>query len=337
MKIEFTKIKVNDLVDKYIDNDEEGVFGYNKKLNIRPKYQREFVYDMDQQRAVIYTILQNFPLNVMYWVKNQDDTFELLDGQQRTISICKFVNGDFSIKNNGIETFFQNLTVNEKQIILNYELIVYVCEGNDKEKLNWFRTINISGEKLTDQELLNINYTGSWLTSAKQKFSKTNCPACNTAKDFIKGSPIRQDVLETVLAWISGSKANIDQYMAKHQNDENANELWLYYMSVINWIMTIFPHYRKEMKGLDWGMLYNKYHDNAYDGMALEAEINKLMSDDEVTKKSGIYEYLLSNKTNKRVLSLRAFTDSQKRTLYERQKGICPICGEHFELKKHGC
>ena len=178
MKINLQQIKVRDLVNGYVNNDEEGVVGYGGRLNIRPAFQREFVYNEKQQKAVIDTVVKGFPLNTMYWVHNEDDTFELLDGQQRTLSICEFVEGNFSMEfNKGVEQAFHNLTDDEQNAILDYELMVYVCDGNERERLEWFRTINIAGEKLTDQELLNINYIGAWLSDAKRKFSKTNCVA----------------------------------------------------------------------------------------------------------------------------------------------------------------
>lgn len=328
MKIEFKQIKVADVAKNYKDNAEEGVYGYDGKLNIRPKYQREFVYDDKKRNAVINTVTRGFPLNVMYWAKNDDGTYEVLDGQQRTISICQYTNGDFSIK----ERAFHNLTDTEQNQILNYKLMVYICEGNDKERLDWFRTINIAGEKLTDQELLNANYTGEWLTDAKKKFSKTKCVASEISTDYVKGSPIRQELLETALKWISNG--NPAEYMSVHQHDKNANELWLYFNSVIEWAKALFPKIRKEMKSVEWGKLYNQYHGNQYDADELEAEVSRLMADDDVTAKKGIYEYVLSDEKNERVLSLRAFTETQKRTQYEKQQGICPICGKHFELEE---
>jgi hypothetical protein len=325
MKIELKEVTIRDVVKGYIDNDEEGVFGYDGKLNIRPKYQREFVYDEKKRNAVIYTIRNNFPLNVMYWAKNDDGTFELLDGQQRTISFCQYVNGDFSVDNR----YFHNLTNTEKEQILNYELMVYVCEGNDKEKLDWFRVVNIAGEKLTDQELRNAIYTGTWLTHAKSIFSKSNCAAYNLAKDYVKGSPIRQDFLETALSWISNG--NIEQYMAEHQHAPNANELWIYFRNVIEWVKLTFTKHRKEMKGIDWGTLYNQFKDKIFDTNKLEQEIQALMMDDDVTNKKGIYSYVLTR--NEKYLNIRGFTESQKRTAYEKQKGICKKCGEYFEFE----
>ncbi len=324
MKIELKEITIREVTDNYIDNDEEGVTGYDGKLNIRPKYQREWIYNEKQRDAVIETVRKDFPLNVMYWVKNEDDTYEVMDGQQRTISICKYVNGDFSID----YKYFETLTDDEKEKILDYKLMVYFCEGTDKEKLDWFKTINIAGEKLTDQELRNAIYTGTWLTDAKKHFSKSGCVAYNIANDYLRGVAIRQDYLETAIRWISND--TIKQYMADNQHEQEANELWLYFQSVINWIKVVFPKYRKEMKGVEFGILYNKFKDEKIDSKNLEDEISKLMRDEDVTKKSGIYEYVLTR--NEKFLNIRAFTLNQKRESYERQKGICAECKKHFEI-----
>jgi hypothetical protein len=323
MKIELHEILIKDLVKDYTDNQEEGVYGYGGKLNIRPKYQREFVYKDKQRDAVIETVRKNFPLNVMYWVKNSDN-YEVLDGQQRTISICQYVNGDFGI--NAIK--WNNLTNDQQKQILNYRLMVYFCEGTDSEKLDWFRIINIAGEKLFEQELRNAVYTGTWLTDAKRHFSKSGCAAYQIAKDYINGSAIRQEFLETALDWINSGK--IEEYMSKNQNEPNANELWLYFQNVINWIKVIFPEYRKEMKGVAWGELYNRFGQKKFNSQEMEEHIKRLMADDDVTKKQGVYYYLLTE--DEKHLSIRAFTDSQKRTAYEKQKGICPKCKGHFEI-----
>lgn len=339
MKINLQQIKIRDLVKGYINNDEEGVVGYDGRLNIRPAFQREFVYNEKQQKSVIDTVVKGYPLNTMYWVRNEDDTFELLDGQQRTISICEFVVGNFSMEfTKGVEQYFHNLTDDEQNAILDYELMVYICEGNERERLEWFRTINIAGEKLTDQELLNINYIGAWLSDAKRKFSKTNCVAFKLGRKFVKGLPIRQDYLETALSWISGG--NITNYMSTHQHDINANELWLYFNSVINWIETTFAldtnpkNYRKEMLGLNWGDLYNRFRNNIYDAKAIEKRVNELMANEEVTDKRGVYEYILSGENEDMAckLSKRTFSDADKRTAYERQNGICPITGEYLPI-----
>lgn len=325
MKIELREVSIREVSSGYINNQEDGVVGYGGKLNIRPKYQREFVYKDRQRDAVIETVRKHFPLNVMYWVKNADDTYEVLDGQQRTISICEYVAGNFSLD----FQYFHNLEDTEKEQILDYKLMVYFCEGNDREKLDWFRTINIAGEKLTDQELRNAIYTGTWLTDAKRYFSRSGCPAYGIGSDYLSGSSIRQEYLETAINWISD--AHIEQYMAEHQHKPNAFELWSYFQSVITWTEIAFPSYRKEMKGVAWGLLYNKFKDREFDAQKLEAEIARLMQDEDVTKKSGIYEYILTR--NERFLNIRAFTDKQKREAYERQQGVCTKCGEHFEIE----
>ena len=328
MKIKLHEIPVSEVVEGYIDSAENGVVGYNGRLNIRPAFQREFIYKDKQRDEVIRTIRKNFPLNVMYWVKSDDGNFELLDGQQRTISFCQYVNGDYSIDHMG----FDNLTQTERQQILDYTLMIYICEGTDKEKLDWFKIINIAGEPLTAQELRNAIYTGEWLTEAKKYFSKTNCPAYAIASNYLNGSPIRQDYLETATRWLASRDGKeIEDYMAAHQHETNCNELWLYFQNVINWVKATFPVYRsKEMKGLDWGIFYNKYGAGKYDPKQLEARIVRLLDDEDITKTSGIYEYLLDG--NERHLNIRAFTPKMARAAYERQKGICPKCKKHFDI-----
>jgi len=326
MKIELKEITVRELTDRYEDNEEGGVVGYGGKLDIRPPYQREFIYKDKQRDAVIHTVTKDFPLNVMYWAVREDGNFEVIDGQQRTISLCQYVNGDFAY----MFKYFHNLQEDEKEQILNYKLMVYVCSGTDSEKLEWFKTINIAGEKLTDQELRNAVYSGSWVTDAKRYFSKTGCPAYQIGSDYLNGSPIRQDYLETSIKWIA--KENIEVYMSKNQHEPNANELWLYFQSVINWVKTVFPEYRKEMKGIEWGFLYNEFKDQKFDSKKLEQEASELMEDEDVTNKKGIYTYILTGK--EKFLNIRAFSPNQKREAYERQKGICVECKESFEISE---
>jgi hypothetical protein len=267
----------------------------------------------------------------MYWVKTDQGNFEVLDGQQRTISIGQYVNGDYSIDFNGRTAMFHNLTKEEQNQILDYELMIYFCEGTDKERLDWFRIINIAGEKLTDQEIRNAVYTGPWLSDAKLKFSKSNCAAYLLANDggqLVSGSPIRQEYLETALSWINDGK--IEDYMAKHQHDSNADELWDYFQNVIAWVRQTFINYRREMSSVWWGELYNKFKDAELDAEKLETEIKELMQDEDVTKKSGIYPYVLTRQ--EKYLNIRAFSDNMKREAYERQNGNCPICKKHFEI-----
>jgi len=324
MNIELKEISVKELSNGYKDNNENGVVGFSGKLDIRPPYQREFIYKDKQRDAVINTVTKNFPLNVMYWAVREDGTFEVIDGQQRTISICQFVNGDFSFE----KRYFKNLKNDEQEQILNYKLMVYVCSGTESEKLEWFRTINIAGEKLTDQELRNAVYSGSWVSDAKRYFSKNGCVAFQIGQDYLNGSAIRQEYLETAIDWIS--ERNIENYMATHQHDPNANALWNYFQSVITWVNTTFTKKRKFMKGVEWGLLYNKYKDEIYDTKAIEEETTKLIADDDVTKKSGIYPYILTK--DERHLSIRAFTDTMKQKVYERQKGKCIVCKKEFDI-----
>ena len=329
MKIELQKIPIRKVIEGYRDSREEGVVAYGGKLDIRPKYQREFVYKEKQRNAVIETIKNSFPLNVMYWMKREDGGYEVLDGQQRTISIGQYVAGDFSLN----DRFFHNLTKEEQDKILDYELMIYFCEGTDKERLDWFRIINIAGEKLYDQELRNAVYTGPWLSDAKLKFSKSNCAAYLLANDggqLVSGSPIRQDYLQTALSWINDEK--IEDYMAKHQHDANADELWEYFQSVIAWVRKTFTNYRREMSSVVWGELYNEFKNAKLDTDKIEAEIKDLMQDEDVTKKSGIYPYVLTRQ--EKYLNIRAFTDKMKRETYERQKGKCKKCKKHFEIEE---
>ena len=326
MNITLKEITVGDLVKDYQDLAENGVTGYGGKLDIRPPYQREFIYKDKQREAVIDTVSKNFPLNVMYWAVRPDGGLEVIDGQQRTISICQYVKGDFAFN----MLYFHNLPADRQEEILNYKLMVYFCEGTDSEKLEWFKTINIAGEELTEQELRNAVYHGSWVYDAKRYFSKTGCPAYGLAGDYLLGSAIRQDYLETALWWMS--KGNIDIYMANHQHDPNASELWLYFQHVINWVKVTFPVYRKEMKGIEWGDLFNEFGKKAFDAKKLEKEIAALMQDDDVTNKKGIYAYVLDGK--EKHLNIRAFTPTQKRKMYEEQKGVCPYCKKHFELSE---
>jgi len=326
MDIKFLDITVCELADGYEDNDEAGVKGYSGNLDIRPPYQREFIYKDKQRDAVVDTITNDFPLNVMYWSVREDGDFEIIDGQQRTISICQYIEGDFAF--NG--RYFHNLQKDEQEQILNYKLMVYLCSGSDSEKLEWFKIINIAGEKLTDQELRNAVYAGSWSMDAKRYFSKTGCAAYGLGGDYLNGTAIRQHYLETTIKWISND--DIESYMAEHQHNPNANELWLYFQSVINWVKAVFPNYRKEMKGIEWGFLFNEFKDQSFDSKKLEEEIAILMEDEEVTKKKGIYSYVLTRKQN--YLNIRSFSNNQKREAYEKQNGICLVCKEQFDIKE---
>ena len=324
MDIELKEITVRELTQGYQDNNEDGVVGFNGKLDIRPPYQREFVYNEKERNAVLDTLQKNFPLNVLYWAVREDGNYEVIDGQQRTISICQYVEGDFSIDGIG----FYNLPNDKQDQILDYPLMVYFCSGTDSEKLAWFETINIAGKVLTKQELRNAVYSGSWVSDAKRYFSKNSRP--KIGDEYLSGSANRQEYLETAISWISNGK--IEDYMSKNQHEPNATELWLYFQSVINWVKANFTKYRREMKGIKWGILYNEFKDEKYDAKKLEEQIATLMEDEDVGNKKGIYSYVLTGK--EKHLNIRAFSDKQKREAYERQKGICVDCNKHFELNE---
>lgn len=332
MTQEIAKIKVSEIYSGY--NDGNSVVGYDGLLNIRPEFQREFVYTQAQQEAVIDTILKDCNLGLFTWFENDGHgSYECGDGQQRTLSVCRFISGRFPIVWEGKPMFFFNLSKELQDKIMEYEVYVVIVSGTSSEKLEWFKRINTAGAVLTQQELRNASYTGKWLSSAKQYFSRPNCPAWNIASKYLGGSLIRQDYLETALEWISPD-GKPETYMALHQKDTNASELWEFFDKIISWTKKTFPVYRKEQKGLSWGKLYKLYGSNSYDPTVLENEISSLMSDDEVTKKAGCYEYLLGMKKAPKVLSLRAFSDSQKRTAYEKQKGVCPICGKVHPIEE---
>ena len=359
MSINLAQIKLRDLFEGYTNNDEDGIVGYNGRLFIRPKYQREFIYSEKEQIAVIDTVKKGFPLGIMYWAIARDkhgnkildadgnDTYELMDGQQRTLSCCEFLNNNLTVN---FQKFF-NIQCSNPELadqILDYELSVYICDGTVADKLAWFRTINIAGKPLTEQELLNAQYVGEWLTKAKRYFSKTGCTAAEftvtrdkKASDYMNGNPIRQDYLSTVLRWIADYQGLTsrtdggDTYMANHQGDDTATEIKNYYVAVMEWVGSKFKAYRKQMKGLPWGYWYNKYQrgelaNNIITKTAdeIEAEIVRLIGDDEVETIKGIYEYIITGE--EKYLSLRQFDDKTKRRVYEAQDHKCPYCDQRI-------
>ena len=327
MKIELKKITVRDLVKPTtMTTAKAECAATGIKLDIRPPFQREFVYKDKQRDAVVDTINKGFPLNVMYWAVRQDGTYEVIDGQQRTISVAQYVEGDYSLDGR----YFFNLQDDEKERILNYALQVYVCVGTASEKLAWFRIINIAGEKLTDQELRNAVYAGPWVSDAKRYFSRPQGPAYAVGNKYVKGSPIRQEYVQTAIQWIRDEGQTVEEYMAAHQHDKTATALWSHFQSVINRVEAVFPNCRKQMKGVDWGGLYGKLKDESLDPEGLEADVVRLMIDDDVTKKAGIYPYLLTGE--EKHLNIRAFSDAMKQKAFESQNGICKSCAKKFEM-----
>lgn len=338
MTIKQIEVTVGEITEGYVNNDELGVRGYGGRLDIRPPYQREFIYNEKEQQAVITTVLRGYPLNVMYWVKRGEDAecpFEVMDGQQRTLSLCEYVAGKFSYD----YKYFDNLTPDIRKKILDYKLTVYVCEGEPSEKLEWFKTINIAGKPLNEQEINNAVYAGPFVSDAKRHFSKSNCGAYRLGKDLVNGTPIRQDFLKKALEWMAdhetrgGKRQTAVGYMAEHQHDPNANNLWSYFQSVLNWAVTNFDpkKFRRIMKGLDWAMLYDRYGTVTLDTVALGKRISNLMRDSEIQKQNGIIPYVLTG--DEHWLDLRAFPDDIKLAVWEEQGHRCALCGKEFDFE----
>jgi 5-methylcytosine-specific restriction endonuclease McrA len=338
MTIKQTEVTVREITQGYTNNDEQGVRGFSGQLDIRPPYQREFIYNEKEQEAVITTVLNGYPLNVMYWVKRSDDAecpYEVMDGQQRTLSLCEYVAGKFS---HDFKNFF-NQPMDVQNKILDYKLTVYVCEGEASEKLEWFKTINIAGKALNEQEINNAIYAGPFVSDAKRHFSKSNCGAYRLGKDLVNGTPIRQDFFKKALEWMAehetrnGHRQTAVGYMAQHQHDPNANNLWSYFQNVLNWAMTNFSlkKFKKIMKGLNWAELYDKYRNETLNTEELERCISALIRDGEIQKQTGIIPYVLTG--DERHLDLRSFPEDIKLAVWERQSHICPICGKEFDFE----
>lgn len=338
MTIKQIEVTVGDIARGYINNEEQGVRGYGGQLDIRPPYQREFIYNENEQQAVISTVLKGYPLNVMYWVRRSEDAecpYEVMDGQQRTLSLCEYVDGKFAYD---FKNFF-NQPADIQKLILDYPLTIYLCEGEPSEKLEWFKTINIAGKPLNEQEINNAVYAGPFVTDAKRHFSKSNCGAYRLGKDLVTGTPIRQEFLKKALEWMSehetreGKPQSVVGYMAEHQHDPNANNLWTYFQNVLNWTITNFDlkRFKKIMKGLNWALYYDKYHSTTLDTADLASRISKLILDSDVQKQMGIIPYVLTG--DERHLDLRGFPEDIKLAVWEKQHHICPSCQKEFDYE----
>lgn len=327
MKTQLNKITIRELFKGYHNDPEVGVWGFDGKLNIRPAYQREFVYNDKQQKAVINSIINNFPLNVIYWVKKENGTFELLDGQQRTLSICEFLANNYSIKIGKYDRKWHQLEKSKEGTqILDYELYVYYCVGDPKAIVDWFEVINTAGEKLNKQEILNAVYSSPWLTDAKKKFSKRGCPAFQIGSAYLKGSAIRQDYLKTVLGWINDNK--VDEYLKDKLTDKgDASGLYEYFEKIVTWIETVFPNKTNQMKGVNWGYLYKTYGATYHDPKELGKKLQAIADSETITFTSKAYTYVFTG--NKRDLQVRAFTKKEKANLHAKLGGTCSC-----ELKK---
>ena len=335
-----------EVLDGFVYNELEGrgLFGLSGKLVIQPEYQRHYIYNDGQKDvAVIESVLKGYPLGLIYFNVN-GDKLEVLDGQQRITSVGRFVTGKFAIKVDGKEQTFSSLPKDLQDKIEQSEFLVYECEGTESEIKEWFRTINIAGVPLTTQELLNSIYSGPFVTAAKAEFSNSNNALQQKWSKYVKGDPKRQQVLEVALEWVAASKGmTIDAYMAQHRNDTNINELKTYFNTVIDWVTGVFTGTPgKEMRGLEWGRLYEEYHNTSYDPAVINQDLEDLLGDDAVTSHKGIYEYLLSGKTKPELLAVRLFEDKVKKAAYKQQTdaaraaGVsnCPTCASGTNANK---
>lgn len=334
-------VTVRKLVEGYSYDKETGeIRCFGGRLNPRPSYQREFVYSLEDQSKVFSTLKRSFPLGIMYWCDAGDGTYELVDGQQRTLSICHIIDNDVSIEINDVNIYFRDLPESEQEQILDQELLVYVCVGNLDEKMDWFSIINIAGKELTTQELRSAVYSGPFVSDARRYFvSGADGNALSNGYDvFVKNKVIRQELLGQVLGWHadfemtdsgkSGDKL-IRAYLAKHRRDENAKELFNYYEEVLDWANYIFgTKYKKELPKVEWGILYNKYHTKTVSPREVQKRVDELMENPEITKKSAIFEYVFSG--DEKILSPRAFDDAMKRSKFEEQEHKCAYCGNEI-------
>ena len=330
-----TDITINDICKGFTYNELEGkgLYGLSGKLTIQPEYQRNYIYaDGTRDVAVIESILKGYPLGILYFVKTGEDTFEVLDGQQRITSFGRYVIGKFAVKIDGRENYFSGLNEDLQQKILNTKLLIYECEGTETEIKEWFKTINIAGIPLNEQELLNAIYSGKFVTEAKREFSNSQNSNVQKWKAYVKGDVKRQDFLSCALDWVS--KGEKEKYMSEHRNSDNINELKTYFTTVIDWISGIFKSVEKEMCGLKWGELYEKYGKNPYNPDEIDKELKELYADGSVKKRSGIFEYILGGCVDTKLLEIRVFEDRDKRIVYENQTKLanenqlsnCPLC-----------
>ena len=338
MKTDLKHYTVEEVLEGFSYNELEGkgLFGLAGKLVIQPEYQRNYIYnDGKRDVAVIDSLLKGYPLGLIYF-NVEGATLEVLDGQQRITSIGRFVTGKFAIRVNGKEQTFGSLSVDQQKKITDTELDIYECEGTEPEIKQWFETINIAGVPLNDQELLNALYSGPFITAAKTEYSNSNNANLQKWSAFINGDPKRQGVLAVALDWIASSqKQNVDAYLAQHRKDRDIKGLKTYFTTVIDWIGNVFTRPPdKEMRGLEWGRLYELYHSNAYNAQQVNDDIDELRGDPAVTSAKGIYEYLLGGKTQPQLLAIRLFDDKTKRIAYEQQtqkataagESNCPLC-----------
>lgn len=337
-------ITIKELTEGFVYNEleEKGLFGLSGKLTIQPEYQRSYIYaDGKKDLAVIDSILKDYPIGLIYFNKTEGDKFEVLDGQQRITSIGRFVTQKFAIfDENGIPQYFDGIAEDKKNKILNTKLLIYICEGTETEIKDWFRTINIVGVPINEQEKLNAIFSGKFVTLAKKEFSNNQNANIQKWSAYIKGAANRQQFLACALDWVS--KGNVEDYMSKHRNDSNINELKIYFNTVLDWVSSIFTDVKPEMQGLAWGNMYEKYHSNSFDPKKVSSEVENLYADNFVENRKGIFEYILGGSVDTRLLDIRLFNEQTKKSVYEKQtneakknnKSNCPLCALGHESRK---
>ena len=338
MKTTLRTHTVAEVTEGFVYNELEGkgLFGLAGNLTIQPEYQRNYIYaDGKKDVAVIESLLKGYPLGLIYFNKVEEGKLEVLDGQQRITSFGRFITGKFAVKDeNGMEQYFSGLAEDQQQKILNSELLVYVCEGTESEIKEWFKTINIAGVPLNSQELLNAVYSGKFVTLGKEEFSNSQNSNVQKWSAYISGAVNRQDFWERALEWVSGGKENIGAYMSKHRHDDNIKEVKTYFNTVIDWVDSVFLDVENEMRGLDWGRLYEEHHKTSYDAKELSKQIQDLYGDPYVKNRKGIWEFVLGGGIDTKLLEVRVFDEATKKATYSRQTKAaeledvsnCPLC-----------
>lgn len=341
-----TDITVKDICEGFIYNELEGrgLFGLGGRLTIQPEYQRNYIYaDGKKDVAVIDSLLKGYPLGLIYFNKVADDQFEVLDGQQRITSIGRFVTNRFAILDeNGMQQYFSGIAKDKQELILNSNFLIFECEGTESEIKEWFKTVNIAGVPLNEQELLNAVYSGPFVTLAKEEFSNSQNANVQKWSAYISGTVNRQDFLERALEWVSKDKANIGDYMSRHRYDNNINELKTTFNSIIDWVSSVFNDVLPEMRGLEWGRLYDTYYRQPYNPVQVSKQVRALYADPYITSRKGIFEYVLGGSVDQKLLAVRVFDDATKKIVYQRQtdraekkgESNCPLCALGHDAQK---
>lgn len=341
-----TEITVKEICDGFVYNELEGkgLFGLAGRLTIQPEYQRNYFYaDGKKDVAVIDSLLKGYPLGLIYFNKVSDNNLEVLDGQQRITSFGRFVTNKFAIKDeHGMEQYFGGIAFDKQEKILNTKLLIYECEGTETEIKDWFRTINIAGVPLNSQELLNAVYSGPFVTQAKAEFSNSQNANVQKWSAYISGAVNRQDYLERALEWVSKGKDNIGEYLSRHRYDTHITELKNYFNSVIDWVSSVFIDVESEMRGLEWGRLYETYHGRPYNPAQVSKEVQRLLADPYVTSRKGVFEYVLGGGVDPKLLAVRVFDEATKSSVYASQTdratasgtSNCPLCALGHDANK---